>query len=290
MKFYRPTSLKQALKVLAGDEDARCLAGGATLVAMMNASLIAPTALVSLAAVKGLAGIAKRKNGTVAIGAMTRHQAVADSDAFDPGQAVVKEAASHIGHPAIRNMGTIGGSISHADPAADYPTALVAADATVTVENAAGKREVEAGRFFTGYLETALAPGEIVVAVSIPATPAGAAGAYEKFARVQGDFATVAAAAIVAMDRGVCSFARLAIGGCAPTPVRVAAAESNLIGSRLEPSAVEAAAKSIAAACDPIDDFRGSSAYRLAILPTILARAVAAARQRAEQRPAEQHP
>lgn len=282
MKFYQPTTLKQALKVLANEDDARCLAGGATLVAMMNANLLAPSALVSLSAVKGLAGITRRKNGSVTIGAMTRHQAVADTAALDGGQRLVREAAALIGHPAIRNMGTIGGSISHADPAADYPTALVTANATVTIENSRAKREIDAQNFFTGYLETALEPGDIVVAVSIPAGVAGAGSAYEKFARVQGDFATVSAGVVLALEKGVCRHARIAVGGCAATPIRVAAAEAKLVGSRLQDSAVAAAGVILAAACDPIDDFRGSSEYRLMILPTILARAVSKARVRAE--------
>lgn len=282
MKFHRPTTLKQALKVLAAEENARCLAGGATLVAMMNASLVEPDALVSLTAVKGMAGIAQRKGGSVTIGAMTRHQAVADFNGFAAGQRLIKDAAAEIGHPAIRNMGTIGGSISHADPAADYPTALLAANATIQVESTRGKREIDAAQFFTGYLETALEAGEMVTAVSIPPAPPGTGSGYEKFARVQGDFATVAAAAVIGVEDGVCHFARLAIGACAPTPVRSAEADARLIGSTLDEQAIGEAAALLAAQCDPVDDFRGSSEYRLMILPAILARAIAKARAAAQ--------
>ena len=194
MRFHQPETVDDALKLLADDEDARCIAGGATLVAMMNADLIAPSALVSLRSIAELKAIDRGNDGSVRIGAMAKHKAVASFDSFDPGQAVVQEAAQVIGHPAIRNMGTIGGSISHADAAADYPAALAAADAAIEIAGANARREVGATDFFIDYLETALEPGEIVVGVRLPAS-ADAASAYAKFARVEGDFATVSAAA-----------------------------------------------------------------------------------------------
>ncbi len=280
MRFHQPETVDDAVRLLADDEDARCVAGGASLVAMMNTDLVVPSALVSLRDITELRPIERNDDGSVRIGAMARHKAVAGFDGFDPGQMVVAEAARVIGHPAIRNMGTIGGSISHGDAAADYPATLVAADATIEIAGAEARREVGAADFFVDYLETALEPGELVVGVRLPAA-ADAAGAYAKFVRVEGDFATVSAAAIVTMDGDACRDIRLAVGACAATPVRVAAAEDQLKGTELNDEDIDRAAAPIVEACDPIGDFRGSAEYRLALVPVMLRRAIAAAKRRA---------
>ena len=280
MRFHQPDTVDEAARLLAADEGARCVAGGATLVAMMNADLVAPSALVSLRGIAELGAIERQGDGSVRIGAMARHQAVAAFKGYDRGQAVLAEAAGAIGHPAIRNMGTIGGAIGHADAAADYPACLVAAEAAVEIAGAGGRREVDAADFFVDDLETALEPGELVVGVRLPPAP-GAAGAYAKLARVEGDFATVSAAAIVTTEGDACRDIRLAVGACASTPVRVAAAEDLLEGTRLEDADIDRAAAVIVAACDPVSDFRGSAEYRLALVPVMLRRAVAAARSRA---------
>jgi carbon-monoxide dehydrogenase medium subunit len=282
MKFFEPTTVDEAVRYLAADPDHRCLAGGATLVAMMNAQLVEPAGLVSLAKVDGLKGIARGGDGGLAIGAMTLHQTVADSPLFEGGHALVRDAARLIGHPAIRNMGTMGGSISHADSAADYPAALVAADATIEIAGPKGRRSVGAGDFFVDYLQTALEPGELVTAIRLPPAPKGTASAYQKFARVEGDFATVSAAVVLAMDGGKCKTIRIAVGACAPTPVRVAKAEAELVGGALDDRALAAACKTLAEACDPVDDFRGSGEYRRMLVPVLVRRAVAAARKRLE--------
>src|SRR5690606_1954726 len=156
---YEPTTIEEAVRHLAADPENRCLAGGATLVAMMNAQLVAPAGLVSLAKVDGLRGIARNGDGSVSIGAMTLHQTIADSELFVGGHALVRDAAKVIGHPAIRNMGTMGGSIGHADAAADYPAALVAAGAEIELAGVSGRRTVPADSFFVDYLQTAVEPG-----------------------------------------------------------------------------------------------------------------------------------
>ena len=281
MRFHQPETVDQAVKLLADDEDARCVAGGATLVAMMNAQLVEPSALISLRGISELKPIAQLDDGGVRIGAMARHRAIATFEGFDSGQALVREAAGVIGHPAIRNMGTIGGSISHADAAADYPAALVAADATIEIASAGARREVAASDFFVDFLETALEEGEIVVGVRLPAAP-GAASAYEKFARVDGDFATVSVAAVVSMDGNRCRNIHLAIGACAAFPVRVEGAEDVLKSTALSDDEINRAAEPILAACDPVSDFRGSAEYRLALVPVLMRRAIATAKQRAE--------
>ncbi len=274
MNFHEPATIEEAAALLAADEDARPLAGGATLVAMMNAELVEPTALVSLRRIAALDGIAKAADGTVTIGAMTSHHAVANTETLDGGQAIVRHAARVIGHPAIRNMGTIGGAIAHADPSADYPAALVAANATVEAFGPGGRRDIGAEDFFVDFLETSLAPGELVSAVRLPASPAGATSAYEKFARVDGDFATVSVAVVVAMDGGACSHIRVALGSAGPTPVRAEAADAALAGTALDDAAIAAAATILVAASDPLDDVRGSAEYRLMLIPELLKRAV----------------
>ena len=270
MKLHFPTSLAAAAELLAGDEDARALAGGATLVAMMNAELIEPSALVCLRDIPGLGEIARQDDGGVRIGAMALHRDVAGSLRTDGAEGVVKAAAGAIGHPPIRNMGTMGGAICHADPAADYPTALVAAGAEIEVIGAADARTIGADAFFVDYFETALEPGELVAGVRVPPAPDGTASHYEKFARVEGDFATVSVAAVVTMRDGDCEAIRIVLGGCGATPVRSEDAERALIGTPL--GEIAAACGHLVAACDPIDDVRGSAAYRLKLVPGLVRR------------------
>ena len=278
VRFHQPATLDEALGLLADNDGARCLAGGQTLVAMMNAELIEPTALVSLKKIPDLDRIDPRPDGTLVIGAMATHDAVAEFSDMRPAQAIVSKAAAVIAHPAIRNMGTIGGAIAHADPAADYPAALVAADAVVEVNGPDGPHDIAAGDFFVDYLEPALAPGEIVAAVRLPPGPDEAICAYEKVTRVEGDYAILSLALVVAGSGGVCGYARLALGSAGPAPVRVAAAEARLIGSALGDQDADAAAALLVAAADPLDDTRASSQYRLRIIPRLLRRALALAR------------
>ncbi len=282
MEFHAPTTVDEAVSLLAADEEARCLAGGATLVAMMNADLVMPSALVSLRHIEALRGLARDGEGGLRIGAMTTHRTVAEAAGLEGAHALIGETARLIGHPAIRNMGTVGGSISHGDPQADYPGALVALDARIEAQGPDGTRTMSAGEFFVDYLETALLPGELVTAVTLPAPPAGAFGAYEKFARVEGDYATVSVAAVVAMSGGICSYARVALGSCGPTPVRAPAAEDALTGSPLADGDIAEAAAILRDACDPVDDVRGSGEYRLMLVEPLLGRAVRAAASKGE--------
>jgi carbon-monoxide dehydrogenase medium subunit len=277
MKLHRPETLADAVRLLAAEDGTMCLGGGATLVAMLNADLLAPPALVSLKRVAGLADVSLETDGAVRIGAMASHATVARSGVFSDGQRIVPDAASRIGHPAVRNMGTIGGAICHADPAADYPPALVAAGAEIELAGTAGARRVTAEDFFLGYYETARAPGEVAVAVRVPRAPAGTVAVFEKFARVEGDFATVSVALVLGMANDACTYARIALGGCGPRPVRVAAAEERLVGSRLAGADVGAAGAALCDAADPVDDVRGSAAYRLKLIPRLLERAVRSA-------------
>jgi carbon-monoxide dehydrogenase medium subunit len=273
MKYFEPTSIDEALAILAREEDARCVSGGATLVAMMNADLLSPSTLVGLRRVSGIEGITKNQDG-LRIGAMTTHATIAKSDLFEAGTAVINRAANQIAHPPIRNMGTIGGSISHADPAADFPTALIAAEASIEVSGADGQRLVPADDFFLGFYETVVRENEIVSAIIVPGGPANAGGEHVKVARVDGDFATASVSLVLAVENNRCSYARIAVGGVAATPLHLDEADAVLTGSELEADDIVKAAAILVKAADPIDDVRGSANYRRALIPRLLKRAV----------------
>jgi carbon-monoxide dehydrogenase medium subunit len=241
---------------------------------MMNAGLIEPTALVSLRQIPGLVGIAREADGSVRIGAMTRHVDTATSELFKDGQRVVPHAAARIANRVVRNMGTMGGSISFADPAADYLAALTAAGATIDIASPAGKRSLPMAGFVTDWYTTTLASDEIVTSIVVPAMPAGSIGHYEKLARVSGDFAIVSIAIIVKFEDNICSFLRVAVGGCGPAPLRLREAEVLLEGSRMSPSLIDEAGRMLVAISDPVDDVRASGEYRRTVLPRLLAKAL----------------
>jgi carbon-monoxide dehydrogenase medium subunit len=277
LQLHLPTNLEEAARLLAEDPEARCLAGGATLVAMMNAGLVQPTVLVSLRKIEGLAGITRAGDGSVRIGAMTRHRATAASPDLRGGQTVVRHAASVIANPPVRNMGTMGGSIALADPGADYPPALVAADAEIELAGTNGSRRVKAGDFFTDWYQTALAPGELVAAIHLPAGHPGSIGYYDKLVRVEGDYATASVAVVLTMAGRNCAGIAVAVGACGPKPVRLAEAERKLVGGALDDASLAAAGALLAEAADPVDDVRASADYRRLVIPRLVRRAVRAA-------------
>jgi carbon-monoxide dehydrogenase medium subunit len=247
---------------------------------MMNIGIAAPSRLVSLKAIPGLKEIATLPDGTTRIGAMTSHAALARASL--PGaQSILPDTARQIAHPAIRTRGTIGGAVAHADPAADFPAALVAADARIEAVGPQGVRRIAAEDFFVDYLTTALAPGEMIAAILLPPPAPGAAGLYYKFSRVDGDYATLSVAVCLSMAGGTCRAVRLALGSCGAKPVRDPAAEEALAGTSLDDAALARAGVILREACRPEDDVRGSAAYRRAILPGLLARAVRKAAERA---------
>lgn len=270
-RLARPASLDEALTLLDTDPAARCLAGGATLVAMMNAGLVEPGLLVALDGIAELRGITAMPDGGLRIGAMTRHRETAAEPRLAGSLALVREAAGVIANAVVRNMGTMGGSISFADPAADYPPALVAADAEIEIARRGGSRRLPAGAFFRDWYTTALEPGEIVTAVRLPA-PGPQASLYRKHARTSGDFA-IASIALALVDDG--QSVRIAVGGCGPVPLRLAPAEQALSGRLADPAAVAAAAALLVDAADPVDDVRGSADYRRRLIPRLLAAGLA---------------
>jgi CO/xanthine dehydrogenase FAD-binding subunit len=268
--YHAPRSLDDALDVLASyGGEARVLAGGQSLVPLLNLRVVRPAALVDLARVAGLRGIAAGA-GTVRIGAMTRQVELERTPEVSVGCPLVAEAAALVGSPAIRSRGTLGGNLAHADPASELPAVMVALDARLTVCRRFGQRTVPAADFFRGFYTTALEPDEVVTAVEVPVTPPGAGWAFEEVSRTRGDFALVGAAVVVtARDDGVAS-ARVVLAGVGPVPVRCEAAEHALLDGR-EPAAD--AADAARDAVEPEADLHASAAYRKDLVRAVVGRA-----------------
>jgi carbon-monoxide dehydrogenase medium subunit len=274
MRFFSPASVQEAVSLLNTVEDSQCLAGGQTLVAMMNSGLVSDGALVSLHAIAELRGIRKSGDGGYAIGAMTTHAEVARAEQLRGAHDVVKEAAGCIAHSPIRNRGTIGGSVCLADPSTDFPAALVVAGARFELTGPKNSRQVSAEDFFKDYLTSALDPGEILTRVLLPSRPASLKSSYLKYARAHGDYATVSVAVALEMVQGKCAQARIALGSCGPRPVRSLEAEHRLIGTALTDADLADAAEMLRSATDPVDDVRGSAEYRKMLVGPLLRRAV----------------
>lgn len=270
--FHRPRTVAEAVALLTADHGARPIAGGATLVAMLNARVLEPSALVSLAGIAEIQGISRLDSGALRIGAFTRHRDTAACPLLVGTAAVLREAAGQIANATVRNMGTIGGSIAFADPGLDYPPALVAAGATIEIAGPAGRRQVPAKEFFVDWYVTALEPGEIVTAVLLAPPDASGSGVYVKHARVSGDYATCSVAACLQADRRM----RIAIGGCGPTPLADEGVDAALSSQRTDATIAQAGA-ALQALADPLDDVRGSADYRRQLIPRLLLRAVRAA-------------
>jgi CO/xanthine dehydrogenase FAD-binding subunit len=263
-----PQTVEQAVQMLAAHPGARPMSGGASLVAMKNARLVEPDHVVSLAGVAALRGIARQADGGLRIGGMARHRDLAGCELLTGDQAMIRQAAGVIANRVVRNMGTIGGAVGNADPAADYLPVLACAGARVEIAGPGGLRHLTIAEYLVGWYETALQPGEFVAAVVLP--PAGqGASVYRKLARTPGDYATVSVACARAGE-GV----RVAVGACGPAPLRAEDAEAALAGRLTDPAAVAAFGAALAALADPIDDVRGSADYRRRLIPRMVAAAI----------------
>lgn len=260
-----PETIDAAVALLGAGAGYRCLAGGGLIVPGMRGGE-RPAGLVSLRRIAALRGIERRADGSVRIGAMTPHAQVAASD-LSGGHALVREAAGEIAHPVIRTMATIGGTLARADPSADYSCALLAAGAIVDLAGPAGARTI-------GIDDFAVGEDELIVAVTLPAMPAGASSAYIRFARVDGDYPAVTAAVRIGRAGGAVASARIAIGGCGARAYRVEEAEATLIGARAIGEAPDALFDAYVAASDPIEDLKGSADYRRMLIPGLLRRAL----------------
>jgi CO/xanthine dehydrogenase FAD-binding subunit len=279
--YVAPDDLAGVLAALASTDDAKVLAGGQSLVPMLNFRLARPALLVDVGRVPGLAYL-RRVDGALRIGATTTHRAIEESPLVREHWPLLSQAARHIGHPQIRNVGTVGGSLAHADPAAELPAAMIALDATMTVSSAAGTRRVAARDFFTGYLQTVLAADELLTEIVVPATVGRSGSCFAEVARRHGDFALAGAAVRVTLSgAGRCESAAVVLLGAAAVPVRAHDAEDRLTGSSLTGPDVGAAAEAAAAGVTPTGDMHGSGEYRRHLLRALVEHCVAGAAEHA---------
>ncbi len=276
-EFRKATTVEEAVGQLEElGEDAKLLAGGQSLVPMMNFRLVRPSALVDVTGVDGLQYVEAEGEG-LRIGALTPHrwvEVMEDPEVLE-GFGVLKRAARWVGHYPIRTRGTFGGSIAHSDPSAEWCMLAVLLDAEIVVLGPGGERVIPASEFFYGFFMTALEPTEMVVEVRFP-EPAPHA-AIQEFARRAGDFAIVAAAVSVDVSEGKSRSASVVLGGVADVPLRVEEAEKVLEGAELGPEAFEEAGRAAAKAIDPASDIHGSAEYRRDLAAVLVKRALAEA-------------
>jgi carbon-monoxide dehydrogenase medium subunit len=264
--------------------DARVLAGGQSLVRLMNTRLATPAVLVDINRVAGLDGIVV-ENGSIRIGALARQRAAELSDIVRAEAPLFAEAGAHVAHPSVRRRGTVAGSIAFADPAAELPAALLALEGDVVVAGPDGERTIAAADLFTGAFETSLRDGEMIAAVRVPRRAGARAGsAWVEVARRQGDLPVCGAGAVVTLaDDGAIASARVALCGVGATPVRATAVEEALAGSPPTDEAVGAAAERAARDLDPPSDPHGSAAFRRHLAVVMTRRSVQRAAERARE-------
>jgi aerobic carbon-monoxide dehydrogenase medium subunit len=260
--YHAPASIEEALALLRRYEsNARVLAGGQSLIPMMNFRLAAPPAIVDLNRIPSLAYI-KAEGGMVRIGAMTRQRAIEFSALVADKLPLLREAIRHVGHLPTRSRGTIGGSIAHADPAAEIPMVLQALEGEVIARGPQGERRIKAAELFRDALTTSLTLDEIITEVNLPAMPPGAGYAVEEFSRRHGDFAIAAIAVMLVRDGSRCTQARIATAGISPHSMRLPAAEKTLEDQGLREPALEQAAAKAAELVQPLADQNASPEYR----------------------------
>jgi carbon-monoxide dehydrogenase medium subunit len=275
-RYARPSSLAEATALLAAAPgDTKLLAGGQSLVPMLNMRLVRPAVLVDVNGLRELTGITPLPGGGLRLGALTRHAELAASPLVRERAPLLAEAARHVGHAAIRNQGTLGGSVAHADPAAELPAALVALDARVQVTGPRGAREVAADAFYRGLLATTLEPDEILTALEVPARPAG--WGFVEIARRPGDFALAGVAVTLpspSLGGEGTEGVRLVGFGVGDRPIRLGGAERVLAGGRLDAEAAARAGAAAGADCDPPSDVHGSAEYRRHLATVLVERAL----------------
>lgn len=280
--YYRPTTVAEAVQLLSTKENAKVLAGGHSLLPAMRYRLAQPGALVDIGRIAELSGITV-SGGKVKIGAMTTHDAIANSAEVKANAPTVAEAAAKIGDQMVRNRGTLGGSMVHADPAADYPPNLLALGGSVTALGPNGTRTIDLNDFWTDLFTTALGPEEILTEIAVNVVGKGSGAAYADFQNPASGYIIVGASALVTLDGDTVSKVSLVIGGATPNPVHAAAAETALTGKAATAENIAAAAAQAASAIsDPLSDVFASGDYRLNLAKVLSKRALAEAVKRAK--------
>lgn len=272
-EYKSPATLSEAVSLLmAGNGNAKLIAGGQSLMPMLAFRLAAPELLVDLKRIRDLDAITITEDG-IALGAKVRWCDIAGDQRLATAHPLLAEAIRHVAHYQIRNRGTVGGSMAHADPSAEMPGIAMTCDARLEIIGAGGRRVEEAANFFQGLLQTSLAPDEILTSVHLPAWPAARRWAFREFARRKGDFAMAGIALFYDLDDGRCA-ANVHIGaiGVADRPVRLASAEAALNGKPVNENSIAAAVAAARAEIDPPSDIHAPAAYRRSLLGTLLER------------------
>jgi carbon-monoxide dehydrogenase medium subunit len=277
--YHAPDQLDELLALLGDREhEVRLLAGGQSLVPMMNFRLAAPEVLVDIRRVAGLSYMRTTEDGWLAVGAGARQSELLRDDAVRSGWPLLVEGAGHIGHPQIRNRGTVCGSLAHHDPTAELPALAVALDARMLLASSEGTRELSADDFFVSYYQVALQPGEMLLEVRVPPSPAGAGWSFKEVARRRGDFALVGVAALVEGDGdGRVSSARLVLCGVGERPFRAHDAEEAILAG----ASFEDAGRMVSEGVTPVGNMHASAEYRREAAGTLAARALSEAWERA---------
>ena len=280
--YYRASSVAEAGELLAQHPDAKLLAGGHSLIPLLKLRLAAPSAVIDIGRIASLRGIGE-SSGTIRIGALTTHSELAASDLLQANATALAEAAGMIGDPAVRNRGTIGGNVAHADPASDLPAVLACLEAEFLIVGPSGERRVAAADFFEGLMTTAVDENEILTAIEL-ASGAGQGSAYAKFAHPASRYAVVsAAAAVTTASDGTCAGASVALGGLMPAPVRATAVEEALAGRALTAEAISEASRKVTESLpgdEVLGDLYASAEFRAAIAHVWVRRALIAAASR----------
>jgi carbon-monoxide dehydrogenase medium subunit len=279
-EYFCPQSLPEAIQLLSTyQDDAKVLAGGQSLLSVLKLRLASPKCLVDINRIQGLAYIREEKDGAVAIGAMTRYADLRDSKLLQDLCPILPQAASVVGDVQVRNRGTIGGSIAHADPAGDVPAAVLALQGELKAVGPKGERKLNAQDFFLGMYATALAPDEILTEIRVPVLKNRKKSAYLKAARRPSDFAIVGVAACFALaPNGTCNDIAIGVTGVTDKPYRATAVESKLKGTNLDAAAVAAAAPAITDGVDVIENIHASKDFRAHLARVYLSRVLQAAR------------
>ncbi len=281
-QYHSPKNVKEVLGLLGKHkDDAKVLAGGHSLIPMMKLRLAQPKHVIDLRKISGLSGI-KVDGKVLTLGAMTTHWEIESSSSVKSKLPVLAEVAAVIGDPAVRNKGTIGGSVAHADPAADWPAAMIALGAEMVCEGAKGKRKVGVDQWFVGLMATALKDKELLVQVRVPLLPPGSGAAYMKFPHPASRFAVVGVCAAVTLDKqGLCAKAGVGVTGAGSKAVRAKSVEAALVGKKLDAAAIEAAAQKAAEGVDVQADLQGSIEYKSHLCRVFAKRAITEAVKRA---------
>ena len=273
--YFCPKTLEEALGLLERfNSEAKVLAGGQSLVPLMNFRLAQPRYLIDINRISDLSYI-REENGSIAFGALVRHTTIEKSGLLTSKCPLLVEATRLIGNTAIRNRGTIGGSLAHADPSAEYPAVVLALDGEVRAMGPRGERVIPARDFFLTFCTTALAANELLTEVRLPVLPPGAGWAFEELTPRYGDYATVGVAAVISLDRqSRCEDVRIALAAVGPTPIRSSDAENRLKGEVPSPERIKVVSKKLADVAQPTGDTHASASYKQAMVAVLVERAL----------------